>query len=675
MCWLFVLVAKKPLTDFLHVKLILMWMRRRRLVERRRRFAPMRLTQILISCMVLCLQGLSSASHAADTLYEQRRAYQKAIEYVRAGRRSDFAQLANTLTAHPLHPYLTYHDLRMRLSRVKADEIVGFREQYRDIPAATLLFRQWLIRQGTNRHWSTYLEHYEPVQSAQMQCLYLRALYGTGNKDEALAGVPALWVAPVSQPDVCNPLFDVWQKTDAFNQEVIWERTAAAISANSRTLARYLQRFMEGSYNTWGQAYYNVHVRPTRVTKTSNFKPDDPRVRQVIVHGLTRLAPDDPEAAAQALEQYRQTHSFDAHQIQQMEHAITKALAEENRFPAEGSPEVSPDLVEILAFAAIENMNWREIIRWTGLLPPSERMKDRWTYWSARALTELEGQTGSHMDQLAALSVQRTYYGFLAADLIGSQTILNDVSPAADQVSLTRLRQNPAVRRMLELLAVGDDLNARRELNVLGEQLGRTDQIALAYLLQEVGQSALAIRTANGADLLDYLDLRFPMLYLNQFQRASHASGVPLPFLMAIARQESAFDPRARSSADARGLMQMLPGTARLAARRAGVATPSTAALYDPRTNISLASSQLAFLLDRYDGHMPLAAAAYNAGEHRVDRWIKDASGMPTDVWIEKIPFHETRNYVKNVVAFNQVYGHRVNSLHPVFRAHEGVIP
>ncbi|MDA1076304.1 MAG: transglycosylase SLT domain-containing protein, partial [Proteobacteria bacterium] len=275
---------------------------------------------------------------------------------------------------------------------------------------------------------------------------------------------------------------------------------------------------------------------------------------------------------------------------------------------------------------------------------------------------------------LADLARKRTYYGFLAANLRGSQTHANDSSVRPETLNFSHLRQNTGVARMLELFAVGDDLNARREMYALNQSLQADQQVELAYLLASIGESALAIRSANSNDLLDHLDLRFPMLFLNDFRRASHESGVALPFLMSIARQESAFDLSARSSADARGLMQMLPATARIAATRAGLPAPTTISLYDPGVNIRLGAAHLAWLLDRYNQHMWLAAAAYNAGENRVDRWIKDAAGMPTDVWIESIPYYETRNYVKNVIAFNQVYGHRLQALHPVFQAHEDTI-
>ena len=132
--------------------------------------------------------------------------------------------------------------------------------------------------------------------------------------------------------------------------------------------------------------------------------------------------------------------------------------------------------------------------------------------------------------------------------------------------------------------------------------------------------------------------------------------------------------PNARSSANARGLMQLLPTTAELVARRASMSKPSADDLYDPGTNIALGSYHLAWLVDRFDGQVPLAVAAYNAGEHRVDRWLKETDGLPMDQWIETIPFTETRNYVKNVLAFRHVYAHKLAVPTPMLSNTEQVV-
>ncbi len=106
-----------------------------------------------------------------------------------------------------------------------------------------------------------------------------------------------------------------------------------------------------------------------------------------------------------------------------------------------------------------------------------------------------------------------------------------------------------------------------------------------------------------------------------------------------------------------------------------GLSAPKTSDLYDPALNIEISGHHLAALMNRYDQRRPLVAAAYNAGEKRVDRWLKNVHSQWMDVWIESIPFRETRNYVKNVLAFAQVYGHRQGSPRPMLEAHETRLP
>ena len=239
---------------------------------------------------------------------------------------------------------------------------------------------------------------------------------------------------------------------------------------------------------------------------------------------------------------------------------------------------------------------------------------------------------------------------------------------------LNQLRRNPHIERALELFAVGEEINGRREWYRALDGLETEQQLAAAELAASHGLVPLGIRTANIAEARDHLALRFPLVYEPQFKRASLRTTLPTPLLFAIARQESALQPDARSSANARGLMQLLPSTAQLAAKRAVLPIPATRDLYDPATNIALGSFHLAWLIKRFDGQTPLAIAAYNAGEHRVDRWIKEAQGMPMDLWIERIPFRETRNYVKNVLAFRHVYAHKLEQLMPILATHEQTV-
>ena len=224
------------------------------------------------------------------------------------------------------------------------------------------------------------------------------------------------------------------------------------------------------------------------------------------------------------------------------------------------------------------------------------------------------------------------------------------------------LKSNPHIRRAIELFAVGENLNGRREWYRALDVSNNEEKRQLGHLAQSIGDLSLAIRSANLAEAMDDLLLRFPLAFNSDFNAAAHKQDVAPALLRAVARQESAYQPNARSPVGARGLMQLMPATAKLVTKRARLPASYAGQLNDPKINIQLGSYHLAWLIERFNGQRPLAIAAYNAGEHRVDRWIKNKAQMPTDVWIETIPFRETRNYVKNVLAFTYVYNQLLNT-------------
>ena len=267
--------------------------------------------------------------------------------------------------------------------------------------------------------------------------------------------------------------------------------------------------------------------------------------------------------------------------------------------------------------------------------------------------------TTNSQDILSALASQRHYYGFMAALLLQQTPPLQPSLPEPESIDL---KSNPHIRRAIELFAVGENLNGRREWYRALDVSNNEEKRQLGHLAQSIGDLSLAIRSANLAEAMDDLLLRFPLAFNSDFNAAAHKQDVAPALLRAVARQESAYQPDARSPVGARGLMQLMPATAKLVTKRARLPASYAGQLNDPKINIQLGSYHLAWLIERFNGQRPLAIAAYNAGEHRVDRWIKNKAQMPTDVWIETIPFRETRNYVKNVLAFTYVYNQLLNT-------------
>jgi soluble lytic murein transglycosylase len=215
-----------------------------------------------------------------------------------------------------------------------------------------------------------------------------------------------------------------------------------------------------------------------------------------------------------------------------------------------------------------------------------------------------------------ALADDRQYYGFLAAESLGQAPALNDKSTRPDVEAVGAMQQRPPMQRLIELYAIGDRSDARREWAMLLPNLDPQERAAAAYLIADIGW----IDLHHGRECSRVA--RRPVVAISQpvhadIRKESRASAVPISFLYGVARQESAFAPAARSSAGALGLMQLMPATAAATARNAGEPIPLTAALFDPVVNVHVASRHLAELLERYDGNRVLVAAAYNAGSHR----------------------------------------------------------
>ena len=392
-------------------------------------------------------------------------------------------------------------------------------------------------------------------------------------------------------------------------------------------------------------------------------------------HGYLRLARRD---AAEALTLFRSNaERFEADEsLRRYIEEELLARAVNDGVPIDRDPiGFAPNAMESIALGLVKQEAWGDAIVWITALPDSLREKVQWRYWLGRALIASGENPDTGREHLTAIAPQRTYYAFLAAHRLGIEPSMNEQKPRNDYRAQRALIQNRAVARLIELFAVDDVVNARREWYRLFPQLDREAQGHLIERLNAIGWQSQAIAGAFQADLRDLLTVRFPTPYSNLYRRYAFETDLSLSFVYSITRQESAFDPRAVSSAGARGLMQLMPGTARGVATRIRATRPDADDLFDPIVNLRLGTHHLASLARRYDGHRALMAAAYNAGQSRADRWRKDASGTPTDVWIESIPFLETRNYVKNVLAFNLVYSYLLDQPIPMLSVGERTIP
>ncbi|MFZ0549473.1 MAG: transglycosylase SLT domain-containing protein, partial [Steroidobacteraceae bacterium] len=283
----------------------------------------------------------------------------------------------------------------------------------------------------------------------------------------------------------------------------------------------------------------------------------------------------------------------------------------------------------------------------------------RWRYWRARVLAAVAGEPAA-APLFAALARLRDYYGYLAADQLELPYDLQAHPTPANSPIQAALAATPGLIRAHELFECGLTDSADFEWAVALRGVTNAQRIQAAQVAEDWGWYAQAIAQLGQADDLDDVALRYPQAYPDLVKRASALTDVPADWLLAVMRQESLFRVDAVSRANAQGLMQLLPTTASAVARRWHVAFHSADGLFDPATAVTLGSAHLRDLLDQYDGALVLALAAYNAGTAPVARW-RPVQSMEADIWIENVPYGETRDYVErileHIVAFRWARG------------------
>jgi len=290
----------------------------------------------------------------------------------------------------------------------------------------------------------------------------------------------------------------------------------------------------------------------------------------------------------------------------------------------------------------------------------------RIAYWQARAAEAAGLEADARLFYERAADKPTTFYGQLAAAKLGQKIALRTVDPLPEdrRKAFEALTPVQAVKLLQQLGEADLALSLYSELAQSLNDPGELDALAALASAQQNPRAVLAIgkiATQRGLPL----DIHaYPLSAIPEFEPVGDE--VEPAMVYAIARQESAFNPRAVSSAGARGLMQLMPATAKRTAKRFGVGFDLDRLVADPSYNAKLGSAHLGELMEDWKGSHILAFASYNAGGGNVKKWI-DAYGDPrkphVDLvdWIERIPFYETRNYVQRVMENLTVYRQRLN--------------
>ncbi|MFN2308685.1 MAG: transglycosylase SLT domain-containing protein [Gammaproteobacteria bacterium] len=627
------------------------------------------MNSLLRKCLaVVCALSLSSAlssALAADGLAEDRARFLEARKAFKAGQSERFQQLAEQLRAYPLYPYLRYDQLNANLARARDDDVRGFLDAYADSPLAERLRRNWLTQLARQHQWQRFQGFYAADQaSVELQCHYLWITREDPPPAAWLDAVQDLWLVGKSQPDACNPIFKIFAASPRMTEERVWQRIDLAMQANAPSLASFLARLLPAAQRKWVDLWREAHQRPASALDLPALRADVPQTRAILAHAVQRLARNDAEIAWEGWARLRDTQAFTPEQQAQTLRTLALQTAykrlPEAHLRLAAVPEEARDrsLREWQARSALLQQDWSALLASIDAMPAEERQADEWRYWRAQALSQLGDRTTGQA-LLGELAGERSYHGFLAADALGLEYRFLHQPIAATETDLSDLQQrHPALRRAGELLRIRSITEARREWAYGIRGLTPRELALAAALAHSWDWHDRAIITAGRSDHLDDLEVRFPVLHVQAVERAAARLDLDPAWIMGVMRQESAFMNDARSPVGALGLMQLMPATGSQMARLLKLPEPSSATLMQADTNIQLGSHYLRHTLDSL-GNKVLATAAYNAGPHRVRRWLPEAP-VPTPLWVDTIPFSETRGYVRAVLAFATVYDERL---------------
>lgn len=632
---------------------------------------------VFFMAAVLLATGLlpTVSSHAYDnaSFQAERESWRSALIALRAGNTKAYDNASPQLRSYVLWPFLEYEMLKRRLSKLSLAEVEQFSAENESSVVGRALRQRYLSVLASQSKWKQYLSLSDGLPlDTKNSCLRLRARLKQGetvaNIDDAIASI---WNHGRSLPDACDPLFSNWHKSGAMTSLRVLERIESAIKVGNPKLVKYLSRtWLPAADRKWAERWIKMRENPVGQLAKSGWNTNSAIANPILRYGIRRAALRDYDTAESKVSEWFESFGLDAENQAQIVSKIGMAAATDFHLSAMRWLARVPDLYSDATVrqwrirSALRQFDFKHAGEYIERLTVEEQQQPKWRYWRARVLAR-SGNSEAARQIYAELAATRNFYGFLAADIIDSDYVMNHAPIPNDDVDLARVAQLDGLHIARELFLSGETILGRQQWAYTTRRLTTDDKQRAAIMAHRWGWHDRAIITAGRSGYTNDLDIRFPLLHRELVEKHARQQRIDPGWVYGVVRQESAFNPEARSSVGALGLMQLMPATGRRVGKKINLPVKSNKAILDVKNNINLGTAYLRMVLDRNRGHVVLATASYNAGPHKVVRWLPESDQMPADIWIETIPYSETRNFVKNVLAFMTVYETRMGGDQP----------
>jgi soluble lytic murein transglycosylase len=559
-----------------------------------------------------------------------------------------------------LAPYLDYWRLRLRLEDAALDpEVRAFLGEQAKTYLADRLRGEWLKELAKRGDWQSFELEYPPLlqEDSELRCYAWLGRLVRGD-DSAYDEAKAVWFEPRDLSEGCGRVADRLLEAGRIGVEDVWRRARILFEAGQVAAARRTLASLPQAEAVDDRLLHQAGSAPKKLLSALPKGMEKRATRETVILAAVRLARGEPEAVAElmrgrlgaALEAKDQKYLWGRVAYEAARRLVPEAIS---WYTLADPAALNDEQLAWRARSALRAGDWETVKDSIDRMSVSARQDPAWTYWYGRALGA-QGRADGAQAYFTKISGQPTFYGLLAAEELGYMVAVPQPYHTPAESEIEAARANAGLTRALELYRLDLRSEATREWLFTIRGMDDAQLLAAAELARRAGVFDRAINTADRTAHVHNYKFRFLAPFKEIFAEQSRAFGLEEAWMLGLVRQESRFIANARSPVGAMGLMQLMPATARWSAKKIGVAY-QPARVIEPPTNIALGANYLKHVLDDL-GHPVLASAAYNAGPGRARRWRDAARPLEGAIYAETIPFSETRDYVKKVMANTMYY-------------------
>ena len=611
----------------------------------------------------------------------------------KSGDKKRLTALLPQARGHALEPYAAYWELRARLGEASAAEVQGFLTQYAGTYQEDRLRNDWLLLLGQRRDWTNFAElhpNYRMNDDREVKCYAIAVQLVKTPRDvttQQAEEVRRNWHGLRDADDGCTFAADRLIDAKKLKAEDAWRKARIAIDSNRPRAATSAVQIVAPDASGDVAA---LNASPARYLGVRNAASGNTR-RELVVLALVKMANNDPEAAANALEGkwadvLQGEEKSWAWGVIGKQAALKLSDSANGYFAKAKNEHLNDDLLGWKVRAALRSApmakGWPVVLAAVNAMGDDARKDPTWAYWKARALRAIYPQLAAVAPPVAASAVPpapsqrpelaeaqsllesiaspRGFYEILATEELGRKITAPERPAPLTTEEKEAARLNAGLNRALYAIAIGLRAEGVREWNYSTNLhskggMGERELLAAAQFACDKEVWDRCINTSERSKESFDHEQRFPMPFKDAVIKRSRAINLDPAYVYGLIRQESRFIMDARSHVGASGLMQVMPATAKWTAKKLGMDGFTADQINNRETNIAIGTGYLKYVLDDFNGSMPMAAAAYNAGPSRPRAW-RNGPTMEAAAWAENIPFSETRDYVKKVLANTTVY-------------------